>query len=77
MDVKKFKFFFLWEISRRLISSDLGGPPLRRIKGVLVTSVAYFLISQRHLIQLTMIFCSLNYTLVESVEVHLNGLKAT
>ena len=39
--------------------------------------VACFLISRRHLIQLTMIFCSLNYTLMESVELHLNGFKVT
>jgi len=37
MDAKKFQFFLLWEISRRPISSDLGGPPLLRIDGVLVT----------------------------------------
>ena len=39
--------------------------------------VAYFSISQRHLIQLTMIFCFLTYTLMESVELYLNGLKTT
>ena len=75
--LKSLNSFFFGKYPEMPISSDLGGPPLRRIKGVLVTSVAYFLISQRHLIQLTMIFCSLNYTLVESVELHLNGLKAT
>ena len=39
MDAKKFQFFLLWEIPRRPTSSDLGGPPLWRIEGVLVTSI--------------------------------------
>ena len=37
--LKSSSSFFLWEISRRQISSDLGGPPLRRIEWVLVISI--------------------------------------
>jgi len=37
MDVKKFQFFLLGKISRRSIWSDLGGLPIWRIEGVLVT----------------------------------------
>ena len=39
--------------------------------------MAYLLIYQKHLIQLIMTFCSLNYILMESVELHSNGLKVT
>ena len=39
MDVKKLKLFLVWKISRKPISSDLGGPSLWRIEGVLVTSI--------------------------------------
>jgi len=39
MDFKKFQFFLLWKISRKLISSDLGGQPIWWIEGVLVTSI--------------------------------------
>ena len=38
--------------------------------------VAYSSISEGHLKQLNMIFCSLNYIIMESVEPHLNVLKA-
>ena len=39
--------------------------------------VAYYSISQGHLMQLPVIFCSLNCALMESVALHLNGLKAS
>ena len=38
--------------------------------------MAYFSISLGHLIKLTMIFSSLSCTLIESVVLRLNGLKA-
>ena len=38
MDIKKFPFLLLSALPRRPIWSDLGGPPIWRNEGVLVTS---------------------------------------